>query len=190
MFQAITLILLAAAYRMVAATNPALINFSPLMALTFCGAVYFRSPRMWLVPVLALLGSDICLNWYYASVAGYPWDAAAMIVRFGCFVAALGLGWAVSKRKNWATLFGGALAGSLLFYIATNTAAWLTDPFYAQTSASWWQVMTVGTPGLPPTILFFRNTIVSDLIFTGLFALVMERAALKAGEQSLIRVKA
>ncbi len=189
MFQAITLILLAAAYRIVAATNPALINFSPLMALTFCGAVYFRSPRMWLLPVLALLGSDLCLNWYYGTLGGYPYDVTAMMVRLGCFVAALGLGWAVSKHKNWVTLFGGALTGSLIFYVGTNTAAWLTDPFYAQTSASWLQVMTVGTPGFPPTIFFFRNTLVSDLLFTAMFALVMERAALKAGEQSLIRVK-
>lgn len=189
MSQAITLILLAAAYRFIAATNPALINFSPLMALTFCGAVYFRSPRMWLVPILALLGSDIALNWYYASIAGYPWDAAAMAVRFSCFVFALGLGWAVSKRKNWLNLFSGALGGSLFFYVATNTAAWMTDPFYAQTGTSWWQALTVGLPTYPPTILFFRNTLASDLLFTGVFAFVMERAARQAGEPNLLRVQ-
>ena len=36
--------------------------------------------------------------------------------------------------------------------------------------------MTVGHPEYPPTLWFFRNTLVGDLLFTGVFALVMARA--------------
>jgi hypothetical protein len=45
--------------------------------------------------------------------------------------------------------------------------------------------MTVGLPGFPPTLLFFRNSLVSDLLFTGLFAGAMEVVALRRGEVSL-----
>lgn len=186
MLPALALILFAMAYRLAAVGNPALINFSPLMALTFCGAVYFRSPRFWLVPLLALTLSDVYLNLHYASVAGYPWNAAALAVRLACFVAALGIGRLVAQRKSWLNLFSGALGGAVLFYLATNTAAWWSDPFYAHTAAGWWQALTVGHPEFPPTLFFFRNTFASDLLFTGIFALTMEYAARRAGSPSLL----
>jgi hypothetical protein len=61
----------------------------------------------------------------------------------------------------------------------------LGDVAYARTAAGWWQAMTVGLPGFPPTLLFFRNSLVSDLLFTGLFAGAMEVVALRRGEVSL-----
>src|SRR5690606_26573562 len=67
MLLAITFILMAAGYRIVGAWNPDLVNFSPLMALAFCGAIYFRNRLMWLVPFVALIASDFYLNRYYAA---------------------------------------------------------------------------------------------------------------------------
>ena len=64
------------------------------------------------------------------------------------------------------------------------------DAFYAKTLAGWWQAMTVGHPEFPPTLLFFRNTLASDLLFTGIFVLAMESAALRAGQPSLLTRKA
>jgi hypothetical protein len=101
-------------------------------------------------------------------------------VRALCFAAAMPLGLWVAKRRNWVRLFGGALVGAVVFYLVTNTDAWLRDPFYVKNLAGWWQALTVGRPEFPPTILFFRNTLLSDLFFTGLFAAVMEFAARRA----------
>jgi hypothetical protein len=84
----------------------------------------------------------------------------------------------------------GCLGGALLFYLATNTASFLGDAFYAKTVAGWWQAMTLGHPEFPPTLLFFRNTLASDLLFTGIFAVAMESAALRAGQPSLLKKKA
>jgi hypothetical protein len=187
---AVALILLATGYRIVAAWNPELVNFSPLMALTFCGAVYFRNRWMWLVPFVALSASDLYLDHYHATQFGYTWDMGGVMVRTLCFAAALVLGWMVSRRKSWPGLFAGCLGGSLLFYLATNTAAFLGDAYYARTLAGWWQAMTVGHPEFPPTLFFFRNTLASDLLFTGVFALSMEWAALRAGQASLLKPKA
>lgn len=184
---AIALILLATGYRIVAAWNPELVNFSPLMALAFCGAVYFRNRWMWLIPFLALSASDLYLDHYHATHFGYTWDLGGVLVRTVCFAAALLLGWMVAQRKSWLNLMAGCLGGALLFYLATNTASFLGDVFYAKTLAGWWQAMTVGHPEFPPTLLFFRNTLASDLLFTGIFAFAMESAALRAGQPSLLK---
>lgn len=186
MIFAIALIILAAGYRLLPALDPALVNFSPLMALAFCGAVYFRKRLLWLLPLVALSLSDIGLHYIYAAQTGYGWDLTGFLVRTLCFVAAIGLGWLVSRRKNWLNLFSGVLAGSLLFYLATNTVSWAGDPAYLHTLGGWWQAMTLGHPEFPPTLLFFRNSLVSDLLFTGVFALTMEYAALRAHAPSLL----
>ena len=102
----------------------------------------------------------------------------------------LGFGWAVARRKNWLTLLSGGISSSIFFYLVTNTDAWFRDPFYVKTAAGWWQAMTVGRPEFPPTLFFFRNTFVSDLVFVAMFALTMELAARRADQPSLLARRA
>lgn len=187
MFLAVALIILATGYRIVAAWDPSLVNFSPLMALAFCGGVYFRQRLLWLVPFAALTLSDLYLDHYYAAKFGYEWNLSGSAIRAVCFAAALAFGWMVAQRKNWLNLFSGALGSAVFFYLVTNTASWAGDAAYAQTAAGWWQAMTVGHPEFPPTLLFFRNSLVSDLLFTGLFAFAMEYQSLRRGQPSLLK---
>jgi hypothetical protein len=183
---AILLIVIATAYRLLPTMDLSLSNFSPLMAIAFCGAVYFRNRWMWLVPFIALAVSDYYINWFYAREYGFHWPISGPIARTACFAAALLLGAWVSRRKSWLWLLNGSLIGALLFYIVTNTQAWMADAFYAKTLAGWWQALTVGHPEFPPTVLFFRNTLFGDLMFTGLFAGIMEWRAKQKGEPSLL----
>lgn len=187
MLIALIVIVLAAGYRIVAAWDPNLVNFSPLMALAFCGGVYFRNRWLWLVPLAALSLSDLYLDHYYAVQFGYEWTFSGVLIRTFCFAIAIGLGWMVAQRKSWLNLFSGALGGAIIFYLITNTASWANDIIYAKSLAGWWQAMTVGHPEFPPTLLFFRNSLVSDLVFTGLFAVGMEYAALKREEPNLLK---
>ena len=183
---ALALLVLAAGWRLIAIHAPAFSNFAPLMALTFCGAVYFRDKRMWLVPFVALLASDVYLDYHYAVTFGEEWRWPSMLIRALCFALALPIGRLVAQHKNWLNLFTGALAGSVLFYLVTNTDAWIRDPYYVKSAAGWWQAMTIGRPEFPPTLFFFRNTLMSDLLFAGLFAVAMEFAARRAGRPSLL----
>ena len=61
-----------------------------------------------------------------------------------------------------------------MFYLITNTASWLFNPFhnpeYTKTIAGWIIALTKGTGGYPPTWEFFRNTLLSGGLFTALFA--------------------
>lgn len=183
---AVILIVLAALYRVLPTMDFALSNISPVMAIAFCGAVYFRNKVMWLVPFLALSLSDLYINHYYAREFGYTWPVAGFVARTACFAAALGIGAVVARRKSWLGLLNGSLLGAILFYLITNSQSWLSDPFYAKTVAGWWQALTVGHPEFPPTIYFFRNTLFGDLMFTGFFAGVMEWLARRKGEPSLL----
>jgi len=186
---AIAILVLAAGWRVFTLYVPPLSNFSPVMALAFCAGAYTRRGWMWLAPFAALLLSDVYIDRYYAAAYHYEWTAAGAVLRILCFAGALGLGVLVSRRRNWLNLFGGALAGSVLFYLVTNTVSWTGDPGYAHDAAGWWQAMTVGHAQYYPTLFFFRNTLASDLLFTGCFAFVMEYVSLRRGEPSLLALK-
>jgi hypothetical protein len=186
MFVAIILIVLAALYRLLPTVDLSLANFSPVMAIAFCGAVYFRNRWMWLIAFLALGLSDIYLNNYYAREYGFTWPVSGLIARTACFGVALLIGAWVAKRKSWLNLLNGALLGAIVFYFVTNTQSWAADAFYAKTFAGWWQALTVGHPEYPPTIFFFRNTLFGDLMFTGFFAGLMELMAHRQGKPSLL----
>ena len=186
---ALVVLVLAAGWRVFTLHVPSLSNFSPVMALAFCSGVYFRRSWMWLAPFAALILSDLYIDHYYAVVYHYEWTADGAVLRTLCFAAGLAFGIAVSRRRNWLNLLGGALAGSVLFYLVTNTVSWIGDAGYAHDGAGWWQAVTVGHPQFYPTLFFFRNTLVSDLLFTGCFALAMEYACLRKGDPSLLKLK-
>ena len=161
-------------------------NFSPVMALFFCGAVYLRSDWRWAIPALALIGSDLILNYRYLGtpLAAESWMAAT----YGCYALAFGLGIWVSKKKSWMKLGGGLVAGSILFYLITSTAAWAANPVYLKGFAGWAQALTTGDPAFQPQAwTFLRNSLVSDLVFGGLFAGAMEWAAIRSGAPSLFQ---
>ena len=65
----------------------------------------------------------------------------------------------------------------MFFYFITNTASWLNDPAYAKTLAGWIQALTTGLPNYPSTWEFFRNTLLSGGLFTGLFVGAMKLTA-------------
>ena len=186
MLVALILIILATLYRVLPTLDLGLSNFSPVMAIAFCGAVYFRKRWMWAIPFVALALSDVYVNNFYAREYGFDWPVSGLIARTACFAIALGIGAWVATRKSWLNLLNGALLGAIVFYFVTNTQSWAADAFYPKTLAGWWQALTVGHPEYPPTVLFFRNTLLGDLMFTGLFAGIMEWMAYRKEEPSLL----
>jgi hypothetical protein len=97
-----------------------------------------------------------------------------MLVKTLAFAGIVLLGRLFSPRMNFFKLLGGGLLGAVLFYLITNTASWLNDAGYAKTLAGWLQALTTGLPGYPSTLEFFRNTLLSGGLFTGLFVGAMK----------------
>ncbi|MBI4324227.1 MAG: hypothetical protein HY674_03095 [Chloroflexi bacterium] len=146
-------------------------NFSAVYGLVFCAAVYFPGKLAWFLPLVTLLVTDVIMNLFYYHadlVSGY------MLVNYLAYGGILWLGRQFSARSSWLSLLSGGLLGAILFYLVTNTAAWMQNPEYAKTLAGWIQALTIGTPGWPHTWEFFRNTLLSGGLFTGLFAGAMK----------------
>jgi len=97
-----------------------------------------------------------------------------MAVNYVAYAILIWWGRQHSPKRSWWRLVLGGLAGAVLFYLVTNTTAWLQNPAYAKTLAGWFQALTTGVPGLPPTWTFFRNTLLSGGLFTGLFVGAMK----------------
>jgi hypothetical protein len=155
-------------------------NFSAAYALAFCAGVYFPRRIVWWLPLTTLLASDVVLNLFYyhtSAINGY------MAVNYLVYAALIGLGRLHSPRSSWFRLVCGGLIGAVLFYLVTNTVAWLQNPEYHKTIAGWIQALTIGIPGYPPTWTFFRNTLLSGGLFTGLFAGVMKWSEESAPEK-------
>ena len=145
-------------------------NFSPMAAVVLCGAVFLPKRFAIAVPLGAMLITDIVLNLHYE----VPVFSSFMLFTYVGFACIFIIGLQLRDRSDrgpyqW-KLFGGAIAGTFIFYILSNTGAWLASPGYAKTLAGWWQSQTVGLAPFPPSFLFLRNSLAADLIFTALFA--------------------
>ncbi len=178
---AIPLIIVAVLSRVFALHHPELLNFSPMMALAFCGAIYLKRPYNYAIPLAALLASDLYLNHHYGVSLFY----VGMIFKYLSFGLAFLIGIWVSRNKTWTSIFGGAFAGSVLFYLITNSYAWVVEPGYAKSLTGWWQALTVGLPGFAPTWTFFRHSLTSDLLFVASLSFIMEWMAFREGGASL-----
>jgi hypothetical protein len=176
MIPALLLIFAAVAYRIVtgmAITSGStwLSNFAPMAAIALCGAAYFPARYKFTVPLIALFISDVVLNMHYGFSLFSPF-VASHYLGFA-LVGALGL--FLQNRASLKTLLPASLAASLIFYVVTNIVSWAFDPGYVKNFGGLLQALTVGVPAYSatPTWMFFRNSLLSDLIFTGLFILCM-----------------
>jgi len=153
-------------------------NFSAAYALVFCAGALIPGRLGWAMPLGTLLVTDLALNLFYQFSGGWSVFTTATFLSLGAnylgYAVLFGLGRALGTRARLLTLLGGGLLGSILFYLVTNTAAWLFNPFrnpeYTRTLAGWIVALTKGTGGYPQTWEFFRNTLLSGGLFTAFFA--------------------
>jgi hypothetical protein len=176
MIPAFLLILSAIGYRIVTGLfaqpdSIGLLNFAPLAAIALCAAAYFPAKYKFTVPMIALLISDVVLNVHY----GFSLLSPFVLSHYLGFALVGCLGLLLQNRRSMKTLLPASIAGSLIFYVVTNSVSWVFDPGYAKNFAGLIQSLTVGLPqySATPTWMFFRNSVVSDLLFTGLFILCM-----------------
>ena len=146
-------------------------NFSAAYAIAFCAGVYLPKRMAWWIPLGALLATDILINSFFYHVGAFH---ISMLGNYLAFALVIWLGTKFSARTSWLKLLGGGVLGAIIFYLITNTAAWLQLPDYPKTFGGLVQALTVGTPGWPHTWEFFRNTLLSGGLFTGLFAGAMK----------------
>lgn len=174
-------ILLLAGFRVLrAGLLPELPNFSPVAAVAFCGGLFLPGLLAWIVPIGVLFVSDLALG----ALLGYPAFGSAQLISWSCILAVVGIGRFVSKASfSTPRFFSALIASGLIFYIVTNTAAWIGNPAYPRGLGGLWMSLTTGLPGFPPSWIFYRNSLVSDVLFGSLLLAVWVFAR-RAGQEN------
>jgi hypothetical protein len=190
MLPALLLIPLVAIYRVLLAYQTPgdvwgwLPGFCPLSAVAFGAGVFLPRRLALIVPLGALLLSDAFINAHYgvslwsASMLG-RYLTLALIAGLGIFMRADNASGGNNGQPRYRNILLGTTLGSLGFYVATNTFTWFGSADYAQTAAGWTQALTTGVPNYLPSLYFFRNSLVSDLLYSTILFLACCRMARK-----------
>jgi len=166
-------------------------NFSAAYALAFCAGLYFPGALAWWLPLGVMLATDLALNaWYAWHGVPHVFSPVSLLYLLGNYAGygvLIGLGRRFKARDSWVRLLGGGLLGALVFYLVTNTLSWFINPFhnpeYTKTIVGWLTALFKGTAGYPQTWEFFRNTLLSGGLFTGLFVGAMKLSAAESPQE-------
>ncbi len=110
---------------------------------------------------MILLGVDLLSQ---SSAVLSSANLPVIVLTYGCYILAAWFGSRLrGARAGLVSIVAGSVICSILFYMITNTFCWAVEPIHAKTLSGWVQCLTIGTPGLPPTWIFFRNSLMADL---------------------------
>lgn len=127
---------------------------TPIVGLAVAAGAFFPSRLVAAsVPAAALAASNLALP---GGGAYGSWTMAGLV--YGAMVWPVALGEFVRRRKILGAV-GGALAGSLVFFVATNAGHWLLTHDYPHTPAGLVECFVAALP-------FYRWMPVGDLAWT------------------------
>lgn len=151
-------------------------NFTPVGALALFGAAYMQRHLAVLIPFIALWVSDLILdNLVYARqfpelYDGFSWFGSPSTYLGFLLISLLAMRWL--RRISGRSVVTASFLASLLFFLVSNFAAWVSNPLYAQNLTGLLECYTAGIP-------FFWNTLAGDLFFSGVlfgsFAFLKQR---------------
>jgi hypothetical protein len=124
-------------------------NLTSVTALALFGGAYFSNRWMaFLVPMIALVVSDLMLGLYQH-----------MEIQYLSFALIVVIGLRLQRNRTAPRVAGATLLSALVFFVITNFGVWAFESLYPKTF-----------PGLiacyVAAIPFFRNMVVGDLIYT------------------------
>jgi hypothetical protein len=162
-------------------------NFAPIEAIALFGGAYFANRRLaFVVPVLAMLLADLALGLlrgqaylaYFTTAAYLP----SLLANYLCILATVALAFGLRGRVSGGRVLGYSLAGSVLFFLVSNFAVWLTAfvvPGYPACDAGLLPCYAAAVP-------FFKTTVLSTLAYS---ALLFGGFALLRGRMPVLRAQ-
>lgn len=144
------LVIALAAYGVFARLMPHSPNFVPITALALVGGLYLPRKVAYIVPMAAMLVSDLFIGFYHPLI---------MVSVYGCLLLATYMGTWAKQHKNVGTIIAITFASSIAFYLVTNTMVWAFGALYPRTLAGLLESYTLALP-------FFRNSLLSDFFYT------------------------
>ncbi len=126
-------------------------NFTPLGAMALLAGACVKDLRVsLLIPLIAMLLSDAILGFHSAMI--FVYGAVALIVIGSHY-------WL--KKLSLVSITLAAFISAITFFMVTNFGAWLSHDMYTHNVSGLIQAYIAGIP-------FFKNTLVSNLLFTAI----------------------
>jgi hypothetical protein len=143
-YSALMLIIILAFSRII--PHPA--NFTPILGMAvFAGTVFDKKIFSFLIPLLAMILSDLFLGFH----------SDIVIIYFAiCLNVAIGIYFI--NKISYFKIFVSLVSGSLVFFIITNFAVWFSSGMYTYSLE---RLLTCYTMALP----FLQNTIISTILY-------------------------
>ena len=138
---------------------PHLPNFTPIAAMALFGGAYLNKKYAFIIPLAAMFISDIFLGFH-----------STMPYVYGGFILTGIIGLWLKEHKSAKNVICSSLISSILFFLITNFGVWVGG-WYPKTLSGLMQSYVMGIP-------FFKNTVLGDLIYTGMFFSCYELAQL------------
>ncbi|OGM76066.1 hypothetical protein A2208_02580 [Candidatus Woesebacteria bacterium RIFOXYA1_FULL_43_16] len=128
-------------------------NFAPITAMALFGGVYLTKKQALTLPIAAMILSDFFLGF----------DSVPMRLSvYGSFILAVLVGFWVKNHKNPKHIIFASILSSILFFIITNFAVWAFGSMYPKSVTGLMQSYFFAIP-------FFRNSVLGDLFYSGVF---------------------
>jgi hypothetical protein len=128
-------------------------NFTPIAAMALFGGVYMARKQAFILPIAAMVLSDFVIGF----------DSIPMrLTVYGSFLMMVLIGFWLKSHKKFGNTLAASLFGSVLFFMATNFMVWAEGSLYAKGLTGLLESYTFAIP-------FFKNTLLGDLFYTGVF---------------------
>lgn len=131
-------------------------NFVPIAAIALFGGVYLNKKYALILPIIIMILSDLILGF----------SASTPLVYLSFFITSL-IGLFLAKRKHFSAIFLASVSSSVIFFVLTNLNYWYAASLYPKTFDGMVEAYLMAIP-------FFRNTLIGDLVFVGIFFGVFE----------------
>ncbi|PJZ69904.1 hypothetical protein CH373_13360 [Leptospira perolatii] len=163
---ALVLLVIAFASRFI----PHVPNFTPILAISLFGGVYFTDKRVAiLLPLSAMLMSDLIKGFH---------DLIPVV--YGMFALFAYVGTRIRENLSVGTVALAGLAGALSFYLVTNFFVWLTSGMYSLDLSG---LLTCYVAAIP----FFKNFLIGTAVYMpilfGGFYLLEKTGVVKARQE-------
>ena len=155
-------------------------NFTPVISVILFSAMCFTKKFSWIVPFVAIIISDFILGatgkFHYLSLAFVD---GGLSIHFTWLFVLVYLSFIIiylfckySSKITAINVIANTLVGSVLFFVLSNFAVWITGGYPMNMSG----LIACYAAGIP----FFKNTLLSTLLYSGvLFApIVAEKSGL------------
>jgi hypothetical protein len=137
----------------VARIIPHVPNFAPIGAMALFGGAYMSKKQALTLPIIAMVLSDLFIGFDSLPMRFAVYGSFLLIVLMGMFI---------KNRVNVKNTLSFSLLASILFFVITNFAVWAFGSMYPKTPIGLMEAYTLAIP-------FFRNTLLGDLFYSGVF---------------------